>query len=156
MKTPEHIEREKGAPEWVRPNIAGETGELKRVLTNFLGKSQDVESVSALAKILENAPVVELSDEDWELLENTDSFDKVKPGEIEKAREICEEYNKELDSDTQRDFHGLLENFYKGSKMECPMILKNQEGKLHLVSGNTRLMIARALGVRPEVIIAQL
>jgi len=40
--------------------------------------------------------------------------------------------------------------------MKMPTILKDGTGRLHLISGNTRLMISRALSVRPKVIIGEL
>ena len=42
------------------------------------------------------------------------------------------------------------------NKVEMPLILKDKNGQSHLVSGNTRLMICRALGITPRVIIGKL
>ena len=48
----------------------------------------------------------------------------------------------------------LLDAFSSGASMEMPIIWKRGDGALHLVSGNTRLMIMRAQGIRPKVLIA--
>ncbi len=140
-------------PDWTRPDFQKEMGELERVLQDFIGKEPNTQNLVHVLEILNNSPVIELSDTDWEQLENTDSFHNVGLGQIEEARKICEGYNKELEEENKRNFEALLEGFQQGNKMQCPIILKNSEGKMHLMSGNTRLMIARALGIRPKVII---
>lgn len=138
---------QENVPEWVRPDFKEEKGKLERVTRDFLQKEPNTQNVDEIVKIMEDSPVVELSDADWELLENTDSFHNIKVGQIEEARKICQRYNEVLEEKNKRDFDNLLNNFLQDNKMECPTILKNQEGKLHLINGNTRLMISRALGV---------
>jgi hypothetical protein len=152
---PEKRETNEYTPEWVRPNLQNETGELTRVIEGFLGKEPSQENIRALVDVLEQSPLVELSEGDWEALENTDSFHNIIPGQIESVQTITEEYNQALTEENKRDFAKLQSGFRNGNKIECPVILRNSEGKLHLVSGNTRLMIARALSVRPKVIIGQ-
>ncbi len=145
----------KRSPEWIRPNLQKERGEIERALREFLGKKPTPENVSAIVTIFESAPIVELSDEEWKLLENTDSFNRVRPGHFEDAEMIIKEYNLELDDENKRDFKKILMGFY-GGKMEMPAIIRNQNGKLHLVSGNTRLMISRAMNIRPKVVIGKI
>ena len=53
-----------------------------------------------------------------------------------------------------RSYEKHLNRFQNGIPMECPTIIK-KDNKMHLVSGNTRLMFSRALGVRPEVVIGE-
>ncbi|MBP6912757.1 MAG: hypothetical protein KBB86_02380 [Candidatus Pacebacteria bacterium] len=148
-RTPE----EKFYPEWVRPNLEEERGEVERVVLEFLGKEITQENINQVIKILESAPLVDLSDKDWEVLENTDSFHNVKFGHLKDAEKITEEYNLDLAPNNKRNFKNLLAGFQGGRKMKAPTILRNSAGKLHLVSGNTRLMISRALGIRPKVAI---
>ena len=143
-------------PEWIRPDLQNEAGELERVVRDFLGREPNAQNIAQILGFLENSPIVELSDADWELLENTDSFHQVVPGQIETARNINQKYNEKLAAENKRDFESLLGSFFQGNKIECPTILKNKEGKLHLISGNTRLMIARALKIRPRVIIGEI
>lgn len=137
---------------WTRPDLNKEKGELKRVAREFLGRE---DAVKELRDSLERSNVVELSESDWESLENTDSFHNVRFGSIDDARKITEEYNMLLDEDSRRDFDALLEGFTENKEMQCPTIVK-KGGKMHLISGNTRLMISRALGIRPKVIIVEL
>jgi hypothetical protein len=142
-------------PEWIRPDLEKEKGEIERAVRSFLNKDINEQNIAQVIEILNNSPITELSDAAWEQLENTDSFHNITPGELETARRICEEYNTELEERNKRNFDTLLNGFHPGSTMECPTILKNAEGKMHLISGNTRLMIARALGIQPKVIIAE-
>lgn len=150
------MEERKINPDWIRPDLQEERGEIERVIVEFLKKEPNAENVSAVVSALESAPVVDLSDEEWELLENTDShLDNVRPGHIEDAEKINNIYNLELPPENRRDFKKTLAGFLNGSKMKMPTILRDKTGKLHLVSGNTRLMISRALSVRPKVIIGK-
>lgn len=140
-------------PDWIRPDMEEERGEVERVVREFLGKEATKENVDRIIQLFESAPLTDLSDEDWERLENTDSFHNVRAGHIEDAEKITEEYNLDLAQDNKRNFQNLLTGFQSGRNMKAPTILRNSAGKLHLVSGNTRLMISRALGVRPRIVL---
>lgn len=142
------------APQWIRPNVQNERGEIKRAIQEFLSEDSTEENIKRVLAILESSPLLDLSDEEWAALENTDSFHNVRVGHIEDAEQINERYNQELKPENKRDFEALLGAFRVGRPMEAPTILKNK-GKLHLVSGNTRLMIARALNGQPKVIIGE-
>jgi hypothetical protein len=141
-------------PNWIQPDLKKEQGEIERVVREFLKKEPDQENIDTIIYTLESAPLIDLSEEEWRLLENTDSFNNVRPGNIEDAKRITEEYNLELAPENRRTFASILKGF-SGGNMEAPTILKNAHGILHLISGNTRLMVARALGIRPKVIIAE-
>lgn len=141
---------------WIRPNLQNEKGEIERVLREFIGREPDEESIQQIISILDSAEQIELPDEMWQRLENTDSFYNIRQEHIEDAEQKNEEYNNELSPENKRDFQGLVNRFYEGHEIESPTILKNKEGVLHLVSGNTRLMIARALGIQPKVIIGEI
>lgn len=143
-------------PNWVLPNLQNEKGEIERIIKDFLLEEPSEENIKRVLAIFETSPLVELSDEEWEALENTDSFHNVRQNHTEDAERITEEYNQELLPENKRNYKNILDGFIQGNEMEAPIIIKNKEGKLHLVSGNTRLMVARALGVRPKVMIGQI
>jgi len=67
------LESIKATPEWVRPDLQEEIGEIERVLVEFLNKEPSQENIAVVLRALESAPVVDLSEEDWQHLENTDS-----------------------------------------------------------------------------------
>ena len=142
-------------PNWIRPDLKRERGEIERVLQEFLGEVPSKENLKRVMEILDNAPMAELSEELWESLENTDSFHNIRPGHLEDIEKIVEEYNQELDPENKRYFERHLERYLKGIPMETPTIIRNKDGISHLISGNTRLMVARALGVRPKVVIGE-
>ncbi|MEI7709201.1 MAG: hypothetical protein WCI76_00635 [bacterium] len=151
--TENKIQEGKSGPGWIRPNIEEERGEVERVVREFLGKEATKENVDQIIQLLESAPLIDLSDGDWEMLENTDSFHNIRPGHLEDAESITEKYNLDLAPVNKRNFQNLLTGFQNGRNMKAPTILRNSAGKLHLVSGNTRLMISRALGVRPKIVL---
>ena len=142
-------------PNWIRPDLKHERGEIERVLRGFLGETANKENMKRIMDILENAPMVELSEKLWESIDNTDSFHNIRPGHPEDAETKVEEYNQELAPENKRNFKRHLKCYLNGTPMETPIIIKNKEGILHLVSGNTRLMVARALGVKPKVVIGE-
>ncbi len=148
------IEEIKINPEWIRPDLQEESGEIKRVIVDFLKKEPTTENIRAVINALESAPLVDLSEEEWALLENADShIGNVRPGHIEDVEKINDIYNSALPPEDRRDLKKTLAGFMNGSKMKAPTILRNKAGRLHLVSGNTRLMISRALRIRPKVVI---
>jgi len=142
------------APEWVSPSLENERGEIERAIGEFLSEESTEENISRIVHMFEQASLSDLSDEEWSVLENTDSFHGVRAGHIEDAEQFNEEQNQALKPEDQRDLKALLAAFQEGASMEAPMILKHK-GILHLVSGNTRLMIARALNIRPKVVIGE-
>lgn len=140
---------------WIRPDLEKEKGEIERVLSGFLGVEVTDENFNRLVDSIKKAPIAELSDEEWDELDNADSFHFVRPGHIEDAEEIIEKYNQDEPVEQRRSVVLLKESFLGGKQMETPIIVTNEKGDGHLLSGNTRLMVARALGIRPKVIIAE-
>jgi hypothetical protein len=117
----------------------------------FLQSEANDAAIENLTQLLEHSPFVDLSDEEWSILENTDSFEGVRPGHIEDVEAHVNASNAELEVHNRRNLYDLQKGFTEGADMEMPVILKNNE-KSHLVSGNTRLMLARAYGFRPKVV----
>jgi hypothetical protein len=79
----------------------------------------------------------------------------VRIGHIEDVESITEKYNESLSSENKRNVQSIVDGFQEGKEMEMPIIFKNETGQLHLISGNTRLMVARVLSIRPRVLIVE-
>jgi hypothetical protein len=92
------------------------------------------------------ATLSSLSEDDWGRLENTDSFD------ITKGDWGTVEYHSNAGA---RDWKSLKTRLEQGQAVDAPVIFKKGE-TLHLVSGNTRLMVTRALGMVPKVLVVEL
>lgn len=58
-------------------------------------------------------------------------------------------------SQGNRDWESLKLKMESEGEIDAPIILR-KGGTLHLVSGNTRLMVARALGKTPKVVIVDM
>jgi len=105
------MERKK-TPDWIRPDLQEERGEIERVIVEFLKKEPNTENVNAVVGVLKSAPIVDLSDKVWELLENTDShLGNVRPGHIEDAEKINDIYNLELPPENRRDLKKIWLDF---------------------------------------------
>lgn len=132
---------------WIKPELYVEEGELDRVAKVFYPPAFLAEHAQALTGVLQerfNATTPQLlSNEIWWKLQNTDSHD-VRVGHIEDVKEII---------GTIRDWENIKTNFEKGSTMEMPIIAKFPDGVYHTVAGNTRIVVSKALGIRPMVVI---
>lgn len=151
----EELQSPEKSVNWIRPNLQNERSEIERTLREFISIELTDTDIEKLTEIIEATPTIELTDEEWEKLDNTDSFHNVRPDHIEDVEEIIEKYNQDQSRGNQRSVELLVDGFNRGKEMEIPVILKNEKGETHLISGNTRLMVARALKIRPRVIIAE-
>lgn len=120
---------------WVVPPFQEEIGELERVANTFSVQ------LSLLISLFQTGTVEDMDEETWSKLENTDSWDTVK---LEQVFEAAAHYG--------RNAHVLLEAFRAGQSMQTPIVLFLVDGRSHLVSGNTRLMLCRATGERPKIL----
>jgi hypothetical protein len=103
-------------------------------------------SVADVVEALRNSREVKLTDDIWSKLENTES-NQIKKGEMKKVIEIAKKYDKTSPYVLKK---ALLRDEY-----ERPLILKFGD-RYHLVAGNTRLSTAAAIGMKPQVIIAEI
>ena len=134
---------------FVFPNIEAERGEIERVAGEFAKEN----SQTFARRLIEQAKVSELvaMDEDmWSRLENTDSFD------IRIADwETVEQHAVAGHAESPRDWQALKKKIESGSDLDAPIVCALGD-RLHLVSGNTRLMVARALGMQPRILLINL
>lgn len=126
-----------------------EVGELERVADTL--NPEDPETLIRLFHERSQNAEVRILDEDLlSHLENTDAGD-ITSGDFEtvasKMKEMADQ-----DPLQKRDWEGLKEKMKKGGEMDMPVIIKYGE-KMHLMSGNTRLMVSRALGSMPKVVL---
>jgi hypothetical protein len=115
------------------PIIKAENEEIERT-AGELGLPYDVVYNSFV-----NGDEVTLTDEMWSRLENTDSYDI---NSEEEAIELAQYYGKDIQS------------ILVAEKTPPALILQYSPNKYYLVGGNTRLMVARAKGINPQVILA--
>lgn len=122
------------------PDIYAEYGEFDRVGKEF---GFDGSVLMHLAK--ENGKMVTLNEDLLARLENTDLHD-IEEGDWETVASKSKQ--------AKRDYISVKNDFDAG-EVKAPIIFDSGD-RLHLVSGNTRLMVSRALGVRPQVYIFKL
>ena len=149
------LNAEKVTPNWVLPDFEYEAGEISRVISDFLNLELTEENVSKINRTIQQGHVIELDEEIWARLDNTDSYENVELGKIEQVYEIIELSNKELDPKYHRDVKTIFDGMINKSPMQMPIIIQNKENLYHLVSGNKRLMVCRALKINPKVICAK-
>ncbi len=133
------------------PDIEKERGEIERVAEKY--KPENVtEFVNEFYRKAKEAQLIDLTEDLWSVLDNTDSYDISRDG-WEKVDEHVEHTNNETGS--SRDWNDLRKKMEQGQELDAPIILR-YKGELHKVSGNTRLMVTRALGVTPKVLLIEM
>jgi hypothetical protein len=135
---------------WSKPDLRKESGEFERVLNTFYNLSLNELPEEYISEVLKNYDLSEselLSDIVWSVLHNSESWDLQK-GDYQKLETIIS---------GSRDWEMLRESYQNNEDIECPIIAYIPEKDIyHLVSGNTRLSVAKAEGIRPRVIIMEL
>jgi hypothetical protein len=125
------------------PDINAEQGEFERT-----GKAYGLDHIELMRQAETMGRLMELSEEVWSRLGNTDSFDIGESG--------WNTVRQHSDSqEVKRDWESLKNLLVRGDAVDAPIIMKRR-GEYHLVSGNTRLMVARALGMRPHVLLFEI
>lgn len=119
---------------WKKPCFRAELGEFQRVSQHF------GISIWKLYWFFLTGKLVDLTDNVWSAMDNTDSWDTTT---LELARLYADQVGRDADK--------LLSALPNG-QLPAPIILRQPDGGYHKVAGNTRLMVCRALGIRPVVL----
>lgn len=137
---PRRLETEQiSVPRWQKGPIELELDELP-------GHSKRLGfAIEDFVRAYDQAELVELSDEDWGRLQNCDSR-----GQTWTIEDIDEYRGHE------RDVHGIKDRLPTGREIYAPVVLYRAGHNPFLIGGNTRLMLATALKVRPKVVAVHL
>lgn len=123
-----------GASSWYLPSL-NNIVEIQEQ-ANKLGIDSDVLLQAINDSIIDGA-LVELSDEDWIKLENTDSGFRLN---IDQIRQV----GGKVDI--------IVESLRNGLAMEAPIVLYRENQPPYLVCGNTRLMVSKLLNHKPTIL----
>ena len=139
---------EKVSEHFVAPSFEGEKGEVERVQTHF--GIADTNFAETFLEKARGGTLQALSDKLWDMLENTESCPKnLEKGDWNAVAEYASVHK------PPRDWQDLKRKMQSNVPVDAPVIAKRGD-VLHLVSGNTRLLVARALGIRPNVLIVDI
>ena len=141
--------KEKEVTLFVFPNLKTEQDEILRTALQFANEEPIVFSEKFVEQARKSS-VVPLTDDIWSRLENTDSYD-IPKGDFEMVKYHAVEGN----PTSPRDWEMLKSKIEKGEQVDAPIVCE-LGGKLHLVSGNTRLMVSRASGITPSVLLVRM
>lgn len=141
-----------GAPvpeiKWQAPElIERQLGEIFRVADRFAKTERERSDIALrIFESLSKGDLEELSEDLWRRLENTDSY-AIQSGDFDTVRELARTNERDL------EFH--MRRIFTGESVPAPTIVI-YDGTAHKIGGNIRLMIARAAGMHPQVVIARL
>jgi hypothetical protein len=119
--------------------VLSEMGEIDRVSEEFNIPAEDIQYA------FEVGHEVILTENIWSKLENSDSYEVQN---LDQAVELANKYKK--------NWRAIVQAIKDEKQLPLPMVMQYSEDKYHLVAGNTRLMIYKALGVQPVVLMANL
>lgn len=141
-------------PKWVLPDFSSEEerGELDRVCRTFLPNNPE-EMEKRFYDRLSDVQVITLTEELLLELDNTDALG-VAEGDFEHVDQNIRD-GAARDPKNIRDWRDLKEKMERGKELDMPVIVKINN-LYHKMSGNTRLMVCRALGIMPQVAIVDL
>ena len=126
---------EAAQPKWHRPSARTERGELSRVADD------EKVPLKHLLNAFKKAKLKPLHHKTWAHLQNTDSQSTKTMAKFVKT---SEKYG--------RDWKRVAKGLTKGHSMPAPIILRRKDGSNTLVGGNTRLMGAKALKIKPHAL----
>ena len=130
----------------IRPDIEGEMEELQR-FSQELSRDEGIEvSVDEVIKSLKKSKEQLLTNSIWNVLENTES-NEVEEGDWKTVEKIAREYKKTSPK--------VLKKEIESGDYKRPLIAKLGDRYI-LMAGNTRLCTASAMGVNPNVFIANI
>lgn len=130
--------------DWEKDEFSAEQEEFERTIREFdSSRKRFLTNLAYLKEQYKTASVIELSNEDWKAMQNTDSWETTTRKKIQLAINANNE---------SRDLTRVFNQFAAG-KVKAPIAIRLEDNTLYLVAGNTRLMIARVLKVRPKIVI---
>lgn len=141
---------------WIKGPFDGDRGEkreFERISLKFGGEANLKENVEYLKKkylySAQSSPKL-LLDSKWQTMHNTGSW------QIDSISKIIKNLKKD---NVKRDVSRIINQFIGpgevndfNGRVSCPIVLRRGDGSTVLIAGNTRLSMARALGVRPKII----
>ena len=131
------------------PDLEAERGEIERVANEFSQDDHNV-FVEQFMERAKGSPLITMELDMWSMLENTDSYD-ISPGDWDTVDNHAVAGNPDRPRNWQY-FRLMIEN---EENLHAPIVCQ-KNGRLHLVSGNTRLMVARALGKAPQILLVNM
>jgi hypothetical protein len=141
---------------WIKPDLKTEEGEFTSHFLKWLKKISKVnfdnlsnEQFAHFWRELEitykNAQMELLSDSDWSIMENTDSWD------IHTEDELFKTLHGLGGREKQRIINHSVKPIQEGGIVETPIVAYTKNRPPYLVAGNTRLSVCRMLGITPMV-----
>lgn len=123
--------------DWIKGDFQFEINEFKRIAKKFEYDLKD------LQQRYKNAKIVNLKNETWQNMQDTDSWETKTMRQVEdKSKQYKQSYKTIL-------FELIDQQQY------CPIAIRlpDKNRTIHLIAGNMRLMVYRALGIQPKIIL---
>ena len=133
---------------FVFPDIKKEEGEIERVAETVFGGADPTRFFEEFEKRARKTQLSSLTQTEWAELENT-GWHFITLGDWDKVAELSAE------CEPNRDWQDLRNKMQSRKELDAPIVVR-KGNLLHKVGGNTRLMVAKALGVNPKVLVVDM
>jgi len=135
---------------WKKGRFDDETAEFKRITQEFVGdNATDIrEGMKYLRKVYTSSRPMALENTLWKKIQNTGSY---------KVKSMKDVFGNLKKDGVVRDTDRIVKQYTDGSA-DCPIVLfapGNVPYEYQLIAGNTRLSIARALKIKPKIILVK-
>ena len=137
---------------WTKDRFDDEIEEFKRFAEEYVDETDQAlrEGLDYLKKKYDRARPKILIDNKWKNMKNTGSWNT----------DSIDKIFKNLKRDrVKRDVSRIVTQFFGTGPIDkingnvaCPIAVTRDDGRTFLIAGNTRLSMARALGIRPKII----
>ena len=133
---------------WVKEQYQNERTEFESAARAVSNKSNKIiqENITYLKDNYKKSNIVSLSDQDWRKMQNTDSW------KTDTLSKVIDQIKKNEATSETRDWKAILNTFELG-RCGAPIAYRRGDKILVLIAGNTRLMMSRALGIKPNIVI---
>lgn len=131
---------------WRKGQFRDELAELQLVVDEFYEGQDSVakrQGLAYLRDVYNKSNPTDIRDIDWRRMNNTGSWETTS---IEKVIEYLRR------DGVTRNIERIVKQFIDG-KVDAPIVLQLEDKSMKLIAGNTRLSLARALGIRPKILI---
>ena len=136
---------------WKKTSFDDELSEFKRTTEEYTpeqgsARKKAIESnLQYLKQQYNKSNPIMLTDQIWKSLGNTDSWG------IKNLSDVNDRILKNSKTSGMRDATSVVMEYMSGS-VRAPIVLQTGDGYI-LIAGNTRLMVAKALGISPKCVI---
>jgi len=129
------------ALQWVKCSYGDKESEFEKTAKKYSDDQHLKVNIALIKKQYSISKQISLTNAIWSKMKNTNSYNTKTIEDMQAAIKIAKE---------SKDITSILKEFFSG-KVESPIAMRLGDGSYELISGSSRLMAARVLGITPKI-----